>query len=38
MIDDVIAANPAQVAQFKGGKRTVKAFFVEPGDEALAEL
>src|SRR5579875_2142304 len=28
MIDEVIAANPAQVAQFKGGKRTVKAFFV----------
>jgi aspartyl-tRNA(Asn)/glutamyl-tRNA(Gln) amidotransferase subunit B len=28
MIDDVIAANPAQVAQFKGGKRTVSAFFV----------
>jgi aspartyl-tRNA(Asn)/glutamyl-tRNA(Gln) amidotransferase subunit B len=28
MIDKVIAANPAQVAQFKGGKRTVAAFFV----------
>jgi aspartyl-tRNA(Asn)/glutamyl-tRNA(Gln) amidotransferase subunit B len=28
MIDEVIAANPAQVAQFKGGKRTVAAFFV----------
>ena len=28
MIDDVIAANPNQVAQFKGGKRTVSAFFV----------
>jgi aspartyl-tRNA(Asn)/glutamyl-tRNA(Gln) amidotransferase subunit B len=28
MIDEVIAANPAQVAQFKGGKRTVSAFFV----------
>ncbi len=28
MIDHVIAANPAQVAQFKGGKRTVAAFFV----------
>lgn len=28
MIDQVIAANPAQVAQFKGGKRTVAAFFV----------
>ena len=28
MIDQVIAANPAQVAQFKGGKRTVSAFFV----------
>jgi len=25
MIDEVIAANPAQVAQFKGGKRTVAA-------------
>jgi aspartyl-tRNA(Asn)/glutamyl-tRNA(Gln) amidotransferase subunit B len=28
MIDEVIVANPAQVAQFKGGKRTVAAFFV----------
>ena len=28
MIDQVIAANPSQVAQFKGGKRTVAAFFV----------
>jgi aspartyl-tRNA(Asn)/glutamyl-tRNA(Gln) amidotransferase subunit B len=28
MIDQVIAANAAQVAQFKGGKRTVSAFFV----------
>ncbi len=28
MITQVIAANPAQVAQFKGGKRTVAAFFV----------
>ena len=28
MIDQVIAANPAQLAQFKGGKRTVAAFFV----------
>jgi aspartyl-tRNA(Asn)/glutamyl-tRNA(Gln) amidotransferase subunit B len=28
MIDEVIAANPAQVAQFKGGKRTVAAYFV----------
>jgi aspartyl-tRNA(Asn)/glutamyl-tRNA(Gln) amidotransferase subunit B len=28
MIDEVIAANPAQVVQFKGGKRTVAAFFV----------
>jgi aspartyl-tRNA(Asn)/glutamyl-tRNA(Gln) amidotransferase subunit B len=28
MIDEVIVANPAQVAQFKGGKRTVSAFFV----------
>src|SRR6185312_8292209 len=28
MIDEVIAANPSQVAQFKGGKRTVSAFFV----------
>jgi aspartyl-tRNA(Asn)/glutamyl-tRNA(Gln) amidotransferase subunit B len=28
MIDDAIAANPAQVAQFKRGKRTVAAFFV----------
>lgn len=28
MIDDAIAANPKQVEQFKGGKRTVAAFFV----------
>ncbi len=28
MIDQVIVANPSQVAQFKGGKRTVAAFFV----------
>ena len=28
MIDEVIAASPAQVAQFKSGKRTVAAFFV----------
>ena len=28
MIDAAIAANPAQVTQFKGGKRTVAAFFV----------
>ena len=28
MIDQVIADNPAQVAQFKGGKRTGAAFFV----------
>jgi len=28
MIDAAITANPAQVAQFKGGKRTVAAFFV----------
>jgi aspartyl-tRNA(Asn)/glutamyl-tRNA(Gln) amidotransferase subunit B len=28
MIDEVIAANPSQVAQFRGGKRTVAAFFV----------
>ncbi len=28
MIDQVIAANAPQVAQFKGGKRTVSAFFV----------
>jgi aspartyl-tRNA(Asn)/glutamyl-tRNA(Gln) amidotransferase subunit B len=28
MIDEVIAANPSQVGQFKGGKRTVAAFFV----------
>ncbi len=28
MIDEVIAANPKQLEQFKGGKRTVAAFFV----------
>src|ERR1700744_274565 len=28
MIDEVIAANPSQVAQYKGGKKTVSAFFV----------
>jgi aspartyl-tRNA(Asn)/glutamyl-tRNA(Gln) amidotransferase subunit B len=28
MIDEVIAKNPAQVAQFRGGKETVLGFFV----------
>ena len=28
MIDEVIAANPKQVAQYVGGKKTVSAFFV----------
>src|SRR5580658_10367866 len=28
LIDEVIAANPAQVAQYLGGKKTVAAFFV----------
>ncbi len=28
LIDQVIAANPAQVAQYRGGKKTVAAFFV----------
>jgi aspartyl-tRNA(Asn)/glutamyl-tRNA(Gln) amidotransferase subunit B len=28
LVDEVIAANPKQVEQFKGGKRTVAAFFV----------
>ena len=28
MVDEAIAANPKQVEQFKGGKRTVAAFFV----------
>ncbi|HEY4354866.1 MAG TPA: Asp-tRNA(Asn)/Glu-tRNA(Gln) amidotransferase subunit GatB [Acidobacteriaceae bacterium] len=28
MIDEVIAANPRQVEQYKGGKKTVSAFFV----------
>jgi aspartyl-tRNA(Asn)/glutamyl-tRNA(Gln) amidotransferase subunit B len=28
MIDEVIAGNPSQVAQYKGGKKTVSAFFV----------
>jgi aspartyl-tRNA(Asn)/glutamyl-tRNA(Gln) amidotransferase subunit B len=28
LIDEVITANPRQVEQFKGGKRTVAAFFV----------
>jgi aspartyl-tRNA(Asn)/glutamyl-tRNA(Gln) amidotransferase subunit B len=28
LIDEVIASNPKQVEQFKGGKRTVAAFFV----------
>ncbi len=28
MIDEIIAANPKQLAQFKGGKTTVSAFFV----------
>jgi aspartyl-tRNA(Asn)/glutamyl-tRNA(Gln) amidotransferase subunit B len=28
MIDEAIAANPKQVAQYRGGKKTVAAFFV----------
>ena len=28
MIDEVIAANPAQVEQYRKGKKTVAAFFV----------
>ncbi len=28
MIDEVIAANPKQVEQYRGGKKTVAAFFV----------
>jgi aspartyl-tRNA(Asn)/glutamyl-tRNA(Gln) amidotransferase subunit B len=28
IIDEVIAANPSQLAQYKGGKKTVSAFFV----------
>jgi len=28
MIDEVIAANPKQVEQYRGGKKTVEAFFV----------
>jgi aspartyl-tRNA(Asn)/glutamyl-tRNA(Gln) amidotransferase subunit B len=28
MIDEVIAANPRQVAQYRGGKKTVSGFFV----------
>jgi aspartyl-tRNA(Asn)/glutamyl-tRNA(Gln) amidotransferase subunit B len=28
LVEEVIAANPRQVEQFKGGKRTVSAFFV----------
>jgi aspartyl-tRNA(Asn)/glutamyl-tRNA(Gln) amidotransferase subunit B len=28
IIDDVIAANPSQLAQYRGGKKTVAAFFV----------
>ena len=28
LVDEAIAANPKQVEQFKGGKRTVAAFFV----------
>ncbi len=28
LVDEVIAANPKQVEQFKGGKRTVAAYFV----------
>ena len=28
IVDEVIAANPAQVAQYKAGKKTVAAFFV----------
>ena len=28
MIEEVIAANPKQVEQYRGGKKTVSAFFV----------
>jgi aspartyl-tRNA(Asn)/glutamyl-tRNA(Gln) amidotransferase subunit B len=28
IIDEVIAANPSQLAQYKGGKKTVSAFFI----------
>jgi aspartyl-tRNA(Asn)/glutamyl-tRNA(Gln) amidotransferase subunit B len=28
MIDEIIAANPKQVEQYRGGKKTVAAFFV----------
>src|SRR4051812_4077118 len=28
IIDEIIAANPSQLAQYKGGKKTVSAFFV----------
>ena len=28
MIDEVIAANPKQVEQYRAGKKTVSAFFV----------
>ena len=28
MVDEVIAANPKQVEQYRGGKKTVAAFFV----------
>ena len=28
LIDEVIAANPKQVEQYRGGKKTVAAFFV----------
>ena len=36
IVDEVIAANPKQVEQYKGGKTTVIGLSGRPGDEGLA--
>ena len=35
LIDEVIAANPKQVEQYRAGKKTIAGFFVGPGDESV---
>jgi aspartyl-tRNA(Asn)/glutamyl-tRNA(Gln) amidotransferase subunit B len=34
IVDEIIAANPKQVEQYRGGKKTVAAFFVGQGMKA----
>ena len=35
LIDEVIAANPKQVEQYRAGKKTMAGFFVGPGDARI---